>query len=550
MSGDIATLGIAIDSSDAKSAATNLDSLSAAAQKAQTASDNLTQAGGESETVMRAIEAAAKRAGISTADMSARIDAASASAGKQSDALVKAAAGHDALAKGAKSGASELTKASEVAAVFESRAFKMGASLGIVGEVLSIIGPGGLAAAAGLGAGVVVIDKLVGSANRMGELSVELHGFSDATGLSTDQIQALDTAAAEFGLSTQKTGTFLDRFTVQLDEVHQGSGALYDQLQRINPALASEMSVSKSSADALNILAKAYANATDQAERLRLTRAAGAPRGAEGPVGEFLQSVADKGVQGITSGTNQTDLLTTTQIDTWRKQSTEISASWEKTKNNIASTFTGPVLSAEKGFVDTLLNVSRGIKGNQSNPYNVEGFDLGTANYAKPSSTGALGGPSDPVGLDSFIDKQKSAAGVADALNGSIGDQVTKQKLLVSALGNAADATEKLKLNELELQQVAEKSNAFGPPGSSESLVNQARVADQQKIDNESAQAVDRQRETLAEIAAGYGDVSQKTAAIAEVVDAPETDTASVIVLANRRRKEARIVRSHRSVAA
>ncbi|MDB5724632.1 MAG: hypothetical protein JWQ16_1386, partial [Novosphingobium sp.] len=73
---DVAQLGLSVDSSQVKSATAALGQLNAASQTAAKGADSLAAAGAKSDTVLRAIEAAAKRSGISVAEMTARVDAA------------------------------------------------------------------------------------------------------------------------------------------------------------------------------------------------------------------------------------------------------------------------------------------------------------------------------------------------------------------------------------------------------------------------------------------------------------------------------------------
>jgi hypothetical protein len=77
LSGNIASLGLQINSQQATTAAAALDKLAASAGVAGTATDKLAAATGKSETQIRAIESMAKRAGVSFGTMNARVDAAS-----------------------------------------------------------------------------------------------------------------------------------------------------------------------------------------------------------------------------------------------------------------------------------------------------------------------------------------------------------------------------------------------------------------------------------------------------------------------------------------
>lgn len=89
----VATLGLAVSSDQVVGATKALDQLTAAAKPAAQAADQLAAAGGKSETVLRAIDAAAKRVHVSTTEMEQRVDAAAAAFNQLDNAAAKAASG-------------------------------------------------------------------------------------------------------------------------------------------------------------------------------------------------------------------------------------------------------------------------------------------------------------------------------------------------------------------------------------------------------------------------------------------------------------------------
>src|SRR3977135_3973285 len=175
---DLAQLGIEINTSSVKSATTDLDAFSTAAKTSQQSVEQLAASTGKSETIVRAIDSSAKRAGTSFDEMNSRFDAASASVGKHSATMENAASSHAKLSGAAHGAASELGRMDEIAAILESRMLKLGNNVGLFGEVLQVIGPQGLAVAAGIGAIVVAVDMLVSSANRMSEFAAKLAEIS------------------------------------------------------------------------------------------------------------------------------------------------------------------------------------------------------------------------------------------------------------------------------------------------------------------------------------------------------------------------------------
>lgn len=389
---DIASLGLSIDSRPVTDANSALDQLAIKGNAAATSADKLAAAGAKSETVMRAIQVAADREGISLEEMNKRVDQASASVSSHATASTKAttavnshAASLTKAGSAASSAKSELTHLDEITAVLESRMLGLGGNLGLIGQVLQVIGPVGLTAAAGLGAAVVVIDQLVSSANRLGDLSQQLQNLSIVSGLTTTQLQALQNEAIGFGLSTATTSAFLDRFTQQLDGARKGSGTLYAELLKIDPVLLAQISTAKTTTDALNLLSAAYVKAG--ASKNALASAAGAGRGAAGQVGLLLGDIASKGgVDNLTASVNQLDLLTQKQTADWAKLKTEIDDASLNARNNIASIFSDSVLHSEKNFYDGVLDLSRELKGFSLS----DDFNKMTGFFTNPAASLAL----------------------------------------------------------------------------------------------------------------------------------------------------------------
>jgi hypothetical protein len=471
---DVAVLGLSIDSSSAVSASAALDKLAVAGQAAADGADKLAIAGAKSETVLRAIQAAATREGISFDEMTKRVDNASESTDKHAAASTKAATATNthatALGKAgvaAKDAKSELGKLDEIASVLESRMLHLGSNVGLFGEILSVIGPGGLAAAAGIGAIVVIADQLVSSANRMGEFSIQLQNLSTLSGLSTTALQALQTQAVGFGLSATQTGTYLERFSQQLEGVRRGSGNLYTELLKIDPALLAQISVAKNTTDALNLLAQAYVKAGASQNAL-----AGAAAGGRGGAqfGLLLGDIATKGgVEELAASVNQLDLITTKQTETWARLKREIDEASSNARNNIASIYTGSTLEAQKTFYDKFLDLSREMKQfSLSSDYKtfIDSLtkDMGTGKttlfgYLSSLPGKAMGALSNRIssvnsqndlgmtdigaGMTSGTWNGPVAEGPPAPPLGSLGDQASRAAAQLSFLGSAATATER-----------------------------------------------------------------------------------------------------------
>jgi hypothetical protein len=146
---------------------------------------------------------------------------------------------------------------SDVMSDLRGRASSLASSTGSIGSVLSALGPVGIAAAAGLGAIYLAFTKVSEGAKAFGQYAREVREFSEATGFSRTQVQALTDVFAQNGIEQEKTRNGLERLTAERANAAKGSGELYTELKRLNPALAEEFASSRSAADALVILTRA-----------------------------------------------------------------------------------------------------------------------------------------------------------------------------------------------------------------------------------------------------------------------------------------------------
>lgn len=488
---DIAEIGFAADTSGLDGAAASLQKLVPASEAAASAADDVSASLAKVSASGQKVSDAAKGTATQTANSTKVMQAATTGATSHSKAMKSVS---DAADNSEKS----LGKLAEVFSVLEAKELELSSNMGIFGEVLSIIGPEGLAMAAGLGAGIVAIDLLVSSAERMGKLATQLQTLVTLSGLTASSLQALLTVGASLGISTDQTSQYLIRFTQQLDQVRAGSGSLYDQLLKVDPALVAQLSTTKDSATALGLLAQAYAKAGASQNALA-NAAAGGRGGAQ--FGLLLTQIANSGsgVAGVTASVEKLDQISQDQIATWQKLSAEIEDASLSARNNIASIYTTSVLSAELAFFNTFLEISRvakefAISGDLSKymDFVKSGASTGASIGFKVAGPvgGAIGGAigtgagSIAAGFQAAVDKfggwvgmlpaaldkfqppnmanfqspansytsfqggggktTLNANGSDTSAGGSIGDQASRASAMVTALGSAATASQKL----------------------------------------------------------------------------------------------------------
>lgn len=90
---------------------------------------------------------------------------------------------------------------------------------GVFGEVLSSIGPIGLALAASLGAVAIVVDKIVDGL----ENAQKINDLSRNTGANADALNTLQAAAISAGTEANKANAAFGQFSVQLEKASEGN---------------------------------------------------------------------------------------------------------------------------------------------------------------------------------------------------------------------------------------------------------------------------------------------------------------------------------------
>lgn len=150
----------------------------------------------------------------------------------------------------------------------------LAARAGPLGRILSDIGPGGLAAAAGIGAMALALRS---SARVAREAVTEFDRIAKqarTTGLGSDLFQGLQFAALEEGIGSDKLNTALQRFTVESQKAARGQGELFASLQRSNPAMAEQFRLAQGQEERLRAVARAMGEMTGESEKAELAAAA------------------------------------------------------------------------------------------------------------------------------------------------------------------------------------------------------------------------------------------------------------------------------------
>jgi hypothetical protein len=286
---DIAQLGLAVDSTQVVAGRTALDQLTTSGSKAETAVAALGKSSTTASVAQKALAAA-------TSGVSGQLIALSAGAGP-------------------------------------------------VGVFLSALGPWGLAAAVGLGAIGAAFAYVSSEAARMGSKAVELNAFRAATDLTVGQVKALKQTGAEFGVTGDQIQTSFERLTAQLQDARRATGPLYDDVQKIDGGLAKQLESARSTAEGIDVLARAYNKAGDASAKLDLARSIFGRGGAA--IGPLLGKIDESGglvklSDQLKNVGDQTDDVTAR----WARMASQIAQTESRARNILASIFTDEGLQA------------------------------------------------------------------------------------------------------------------------------------------------------------------------------------------------------------
>jgi len=367
---DIATLGVAVDTSQVKAAAGDLDKLTASAVKVETATG--------------AIEASARRAGVTveqyrqrmagaekstsairqeTERMELRMRSATRQVEMVSQAKQKLTAANDNVTRATRGTASALDQLSQAAGL----AAGGGAVAAVASQASNVLGtltrlnPVLLATGLALGGVAVAAVAMGKSAMHIADFAGELRDTAETTGFTTDQLQGLKKLAMESGVSAGKLTTGIERFTFSLKDAKEASGELFLAIQKADPALAQQFLRTKTTAEAFEVLAKAYAKTTDEADKVAMSRRVFG-RGGAG-IGRMLDELVNiGGIQKMVDAMDPLDRITRKQADDWDKLGDAISYNVEIAKRNIVAAFAGPVLEVIKDLSERFIAWSREVK--------------------------------------------------------------------------------------------------------------------------------------------------------------------------------------------
>jgi hypothetical protein len=232
-------------------------------------------------------------------------------------------------------------------------------SFGIITTALRSFGVAGVAIAGTLGVLAFAFHKAAEAALEMANKAGELRDFAETTTFTTTQIQALQKAGAEVGVSANSVSKGLEKFSFEMDNVKEATGPVYEQLLLMNPAIAKQISETTDLAEAWDLVAKA-AKAGSQEQALVLSRQIFGRGG--GGISRLLGASQEGGGLGkLTSDLNMLQNITEQNAKKFDDLGDSITKNMAAARTAIIQIFSGKVLELLNWASEKLLSAATSI---------------------------------------------------------------------------------------------------------------------------------------------------------------------------------------------
>lgn len=252
----------------------------------------------------------------------------------------------------------------KVAGGLKGQMIALAAGAGGFGVALAGFGPWGLAAAAGLGVVSTIMDKMGRDIDEFTAKASKLRDFSDLVDLSATKIQALQITANANGVSTERLTMNIERLSQGMAMLRDGSGPLYDALNKVDHGLVDQLSRTTDLGTALNLLAQAYAKADSSFTKTQIAKAAGG----NAKFGAVLQGIADAGsVEALTQAQQRNITISEEQGKALNDLQNKIDALKAHTKDTMASLFATDVKQRELEAAEVLDRMANRMKEMKEN---------------------------------------------------------------------------------------------------------------------------------------------------------------------------------------
>jgi hypothetical protein len=228
-------------------------------------------------------------------------------------------------------------------------------NIGFLGDLLSSLGGKGAAAAVAIGVVAGAITFLASKTGEFADKAKLLKEGADTAGLSINQFKQLGSAGKTVGLDFEETSAFFIKFIANLGQLREGQGPLYEALLKVDTGLLRQLSTTKDSAKAVDLLVAAFIKLNNQTDKLDIAKAAGGKAGLAGV--RLLDTLGKQG--GLTGLEANNPKIDEKQIERAAQLRVEIEAIEKKTKNIWGGMFSDAILTLEKDSATVLLAIAQ-----------------------------------------------------------------------------------------------------------------------------------------------------------------------------------------------
>ncbi len=243
--------------------------------------------------------------------------------------------------------------------VVRGRAAGLAAQGGGVSSVIARWGPAGLAAGAGIGVATLAISKMMQASEEFAAKAQGIRDLANVLRLTTLQVQALNDAGGKASITQDEMSRALGRFAGFTEDARKAQGDLFDTVRRINPALADQLLRTTDQAQALDILAAAYAKAGTGGQRAELAKLLGRDAIA---FGNFLQMINAAGGVNAVATIFSPEAIPNETIEKVTKLRLEIAQIKERTTNIWGEVFSGSTLEAQRASAKLWADIAGEVK--------------------------------------------------------------------------------------------------------------------------------------------------------------------------------------------
>lgn len=239
--------------------------------------------------------------------------------------------------------------------VVRGRAAGLASQGGGVTTAISRWGPAGLAAGAALGVAALSITKMALATEEFAAKAQGIRDLANVLRLTTLQVQALNDAGGKASITQEDMSRAMGRFAGLTQDARKAQGDFFETVRRLNPELADQLLRTTDQAQALDLLAAAYAKAGTGAQRADLAKLLGKDVAA---FGNFLQQIHAAGGVNAMANVFSPEAIPQETIEKVTKLRIDIAQIKERTANIWSGMFAADVLENQRRTAQLMLEIA------------------------------------------------------------------------------------------------------------------------------------------------------------------------------------------------